>query len=286
MTIEEMKVRKRELGLSNRELSVMSGVPEPTIQKIFSNETVSPRRKTIVALEKVLSDVRRTSYMDDITETGASPVKETVIRYAADYNKEHDYPKQGNYTVKDYYNLPDDQRVELIDGVIYDMSAPFYIHQLIISKVMFQLLSFAEKSSHSCDVLTSPVDVQLDCDERTMVQPDIVILCDQKKNTSRNIYGAPDFVLEVLSPSTRRKDLILKLNKYMSAGCREYWIIDPDSCTITVYDFQNGRFPLNYTFEDDIPVNISGGECLVNLRGMRERAEEMQEKLNVNNESN
>ena len=275
MTIDEMKERKRELGLSNRELSVMSGVPEPTIQKIFGDKTASPRRKTIVALEKVLNDVRKTSYLDDVAETGASPVRETVIRYAADYNKKHDYPNQGNYTVKDYYNLPDDQRVELIDGVIYDMTAPLYIHQLIISRVIFQLLSFAEQSSHNCDVLTSPIDVQLDCDERTMVQPDIVILCDQKKNTGRNIYGAPDFVLEVLSPSTRRKDLILKLNKYMAAGCREYWIIDPESCTVTVYDFQNGRFPLNYTFEDDIPVNISGGECTVNLRTLRERAEEM-----------
>ncbi len=275
MTIDEMKERKRELGLSNRELSVMSGVPEPTIQKIFSNETTSPRRKTIIALERVLSDVRKTSFMDDVTETGTSPVKETVFKYASDYNKRHDYPNQGSYTVKDYYNLPDDQRVELIDGVIYDMTAPLYIHQLIISKVMNQLINYTDRSKHNCDVLTSPIDVQLDCDDRTMVQPDIVILCDQKKNTARNIYGAPDFVLEVLSESTRRKDLIIKLNKYMTAGCREYWIIDPESCQVIVYDFENGRFPLNYSFDDDIPVNISGGECKVNLRGMRERAEEL-----------
>ena len=280
MTIEEMKKRKRELGLSNRELSVMSGVPEPTIQKIFGNGTTSPRRKTIVALETVLNDVRRTSYLDEITETGASPVKETVIKYAAEYNTRHNYTRQGSYTVADYYNLPDDQRVELIDGVIYDMSAPVFIHQLIISRVMGQLLSFAERSSHSCDVLTSPIDVQLDCDDRTMVQPDILILCDQKKNTSRNIYGAPDLVMEVLSRSTRRKDLILKLNKYMNAGCREYWIIDPENYTVMVYDFEHQRFPLNYSFEDDIPVNISGGECTVNLRGMRERAE------NINSQNN
>ncbi len=278
MTIDEMKEKKRELGLSNKELSVLSGVPEPTIQKIFSSETTSPRRKTIVALETILNDVRRTSYLDRVTESSTSPVRETVLKYAARYNEKHEYPDQGNYTVKDYYDLPEDQRVELIDGVIYDMSAPHYIHQLIIASVMHQLMSFAEISSHDCDVLTSPIDVQLDCDDKTMVQPDIVVLCDQSKNTRRNIYGAPDFVLEVLSPSTRRKDMILKLNKYMNAGCREYWMIDPGSCQVIVYDFESERFPLYYSFEDDIPVNISGGECLINLSGLRERAEKSEKQ--------
>ena len=136
---------------------------------------------------------------------------------------------------------------------------------------MYQFMSFADQSSHECDILTSPLDVQLDCDERTMVQPDIVILCNQKKNTDRCVYGAPDFVLEVLSPSTRRKDLILKLNKYLNAGCREYWIVDPADYTITVYDFEHQRYPLHYTFDDEIPVNISGGECKICLKGIKQR---------------
>ena len=201
-----------------------------------------------------------------------------MLAYAAEFNKdEHSYTRQGHYTVKDYYDLPDDQRVELIDGVIYDMSAPYYIHQLIITNIVYQLMDYADRSSHDCDVLAFPLDVQLDCDDRTMVQPDIVILCDQKKNTNRCIYGAPDFVLEVLSPSTRRKDLVLKLNKYMNAGVREYWIVDPDDCTVTVYDFEGGRYPLRYSFDDEVPANISGGECRICLSRIKERIEKAKE---------
>lgn len=275
MTIDEMKERKRELGLSNKALSVLSGVPEPTIQKIFSNETTSPRRKTIVALETALNGLNKTSYLDDLDHHGPDTVHEHVLEYAAERNIDHDYPKQGHYTIRDYYNLPDDRRVELIDGVIYDMGAPYYIHQLVISSILYQLMKYAEHSGHECDVLASPVDVQLDCDDRTMVQPDIVILCNQKKNINRCIYGAPDFVLEVLSPSTRRNDLVLKLNKYMNAGCREYWIVDPFNYTVMVYDFEHKRFPLHYTFDDDIPVNMSGGECIIKLKEMEERGRNM-----------
>ena len=89
-----------------------------------------------------------------------------------------------------------------------------------------------------CIPLTAPVDVQLDRDEKTMLQPDVLILCDKRKLIRRCIYGAPDFVLEVLSPSTRSKDQIVKLKKYMEADCREYWIVDIENRRIVVYDFR------------------------------------------------
>ena len=129
--------------------------------------------------------------------------------------------KQGDYTLEDYYAIPDDIRVELIDGVIYDMSAPTSVHQLLTGFLFTQFMNHVMKEKGSCLPIVSPIDVQLDCDDRTMLQPDVVIVCDRKKVVHRCVYGAPDFVLEILSPSSRKKDSIIKLNKYMNAGVRE-----------------------------------------------------------------
>ena len=79
----------------------------------------------------------------------------------------------------------------------------------------------------ACLPMISPIDVQLDCDDKTMVEPDVVIVCDRDKIINRCIYGVPDFIIEVLSKSTKKKDSVIKLNKYLNAGVREYWMIDP-----------------------------------------------------------
>ena len=109
------------------------------------------------------------------------------------------------------------------------------------------------------------MDVQLDCDDRTMVQPDVLVVCDRDKIIKRCIYGAPDFVVEILSPSTKRKDGIIKLSKYISAGVREYWIVDPDKKQVVVYDFQKEDYPVIYGFGGEIPVGIFDGECRIDF---------------------
>ena len=111
----------------------------------------------------------------------------------------------------------------------------------------------------------SPVDVQLDCDDRTIVQPDLLILCDKDKYTPARIIGAPDFVAEVLSRSTRTKDIFIKLNKYRNAGVREYWIIDPAKKTVMVWDFENDDTVNIYGFRDSIPVGIYEGELVIDF---------------------
>ena len=173
--------------------------------------------------------------------------------------------KQGEYTLEDYYALPDERRVELIDGVIYDMSAPTTIHQLIGLEIWGQLQKFIRKKKGTCIPFAAPVDVQLDCDDRTMVQPDVLVVCDRDKIIKRCIYGAPDFVVEILSPSTKRKDGIIKLSKYISAGVREYWIVDPDKKQVVVYDFQKEDYPVIYGFGGEIPVGIFDGECRIDF---------------------
>lgn len=186
--------------------------------------------------------------------------------------------KQGEYTLEDYYALPDERRVELIDGVIYDMSAPTTIHQLIGLEIWGQLQKFIRKKKGTCIPFAAPVDVQLDCDDRTMVQPDVLVVCDRDKIIKRCVYGAPDFVVEVLSPSTKRKDGIIKLSKYISAGVREYWVVDPDKKQVVVYDFQKEDYPVIYGFGGEIPVGIFDGECQIDFAEIYEYMRFLYEK--------
>ena len=114
----------------------------------------------------------------------------------------------------------------------------------------------------------SPIDVQLDCDNRTMVQPDVLILCDRSKLLRRCIMGAPDFIIEILSPSTKRKDAHLKLHKYRDAGVREYWLVDLEKERVLVYFFEQDELPTIYGADMEIPVGIFGGELKLVMADM------------------
>ncbi len=191
-------------------------------------------------------------------ETAPMQVSEALAEYAASKH-------QGEYTLEDYLALPDDQRVELIDGVFYDMAAPTLIHQAIGDCLQTDFNNYIRKKHGSCRAFTSPVDVQLDCDDKTIVQPDVLIICDLSKLRRERVYGAPELVVEVLSPSTSRKDRLLKLTKYKKAGVREYWIIDPDRKRVFVYEFEKGDACRIYSFEESVPVGIYDGDCAVNF---------------------
>ncbi len=132
--------------------------------------------------------------------------------------------RQGKYTLKEYEAIPDEYRVELIDGVINDLNTPTMIHQQLAFEISIKLREYIRQNKGLCMVLQSPVSVQLDEDDRTMIQPDVVICCDRDKILQSHVYGAPDMVIEILSPSTRKKDMGLKLKKYITARVREYWM--------------------------------------------------------------
>ena len=174
----------------------------------------------------------------------------------------------GNKTLEDYYALPDDRRAELIDGVIYDMPSPSVAHQETLVSVLAQICNYIRNNKGKCKALPAPIDVQLDYDEKTMLQPDVVILCDDKKNKNRCIFGPPDFVCEVLSPSTKFRDSVLKLWKYMNAGVREYWMVDTDKKKVICYFFEQGEEAMEYSLEDDIPVMIYEGKLRISLRNI------------------
>ena len=269
MTIEQLKNIKISLGLTNQDVADKSGVPLATVQKIFAGVTSAPRRKTLLAIEKALKSTYTYDDAPPGSEAGPAMVSDVGPAYLKD-PEDSEYDRQGQYTIDDYYALSQDKRVELIDGVIYDMTAPSSDHQTITLQLANQILPCAEEH-RECQVIISPIDVQLDKDSRTMVEPDMVILCDSAKNINRCIYGAPDFVLEVLSPSTRKKDMFLKLGKYSRAGCREYWIVDQSSEHVIVYLFGDDPVIHMYSFDDEIPVHISEGKCKVDFSKIKER---------------
>lgn len=272
MTVDEMKEKKRQLGYSSEKLAELSGVPLGTVQKIFGGFTKAPRYKTLQALEKVFVEAEQ---KEDLSTGAYVPGKQNVLMVHEPATAYHTggMKGQGGYTIEDYFSLPEEKRAELIDGVFYDMASTSVIHQLIAGQIFVQLNVFLRKKKASCVPCIAPVDVQLDCDDRTMVQPDVLVVCDREKIRKSGIFGAPDFVAEILSKATRRKDMLVKLAKYAQAGVREYWLIDPDKQNVLVYDLKNMEFPSIYGFDAKIPVTIFGGECKINMRDIQEYME-------------
>ena len=258
MNLDEMKAKKAELGYSNEKISELSGVPLGTVQKIFAGITRHPRYDTLMSLEKAFPS-------NDINPCGGGtsygyPCGASVIRDEAAA-----YRPSAGYTLDDYYALPDEKRVELIDGEFYDMSSPSSIHQLLCLELAHLLLEFIRSKNGSCVPFASPIDVQLDCDDRTMVEPDVIVVCDRSKIIKRCIYGSPDLVIEILSPSTRGKDMFIKLSKYRNAGVREYWLVDPDKKQVIVYDFAHDDSISVYGFDAKVPVGIFDGGCVIDF---------------------
>ena len=163
--------------------------------------------------------------------------------------------QQGEYTLEDYYHLPEDVYAELIDGVLYYHSSPKFIHQSLSISIVFAIESFIRKRKGECKVLYAPLDVNLDCDDKTMLQPDIFILCDRDKIKTWGIYGQPDFCMEIISESSRRLDCIKKLQKYVDAGVKEYWILDPYRKVMMTYWWEDDYLPHVYPLQGSLASN-------------------------------
>lgn len=274
MTLEQMKTIKKNFGISAREISESTGVPFGTVQKIFTGETASPRFSTQMKLNDFFVDFSM-KYLSELPEEPYY-VHDSHRYIPPDSSAEElDYfeltlgKRQGEFTVSDRDALPDDIRTELIDGYIYYLAAPNRKHQTIAGMIYADLLICAFGSEHECLPQIAPVDVNLDNDDRTMLQPDVLVLCHEDRD-DRYVHGAPEFVVEIISKSSRKMDTIIKLNKYLNAGVREYWIVDPYSETVTVYDFGSEMFPVHHSFDDAVPVGISGGDCSIDFRRIRD----------------
>lgn len=159
------------------------------------------------------------------------------------------------YTIEDIYALPEGKRAELIDGQIYYMSAPGLTHQRILGRLYHMIADYVNGHDGKCEVLPAPFAVFLKEDDINYLEPDISVICETSKLDENGCHGAPDWVIEIVSPSSRSRDYIRKLLKYGTAGVREYWIVDPEKQTVTVYNFEKDLME-QYSFQEDIPVGI------------------------------
>ena len=160
------------------------------------------------------------------------------------------------YTSEDYWNLPEGERAELIDGKFYDMAPPSRIHQKLVFTISRIIGNYIADRHGSCEVYPAPFAVNLDADDKDWVEPDISVICDPDKLTDRGCSGALDLIFEIVSPSSRKLDYGIKNGIYSQSGVREYWIVDPAKERVTVYHYEEDVAPVIYSFTQDIPVGI------------------------------
>ena len=269
MTLEEMRERKRALGYSNELLAEKSGVPLATVQKVLSGITKNPRRKTVEALELALKKrslpeqeysggsgelpyavdrdgciTKRVDYWDPALQ--ARMVREAAVEYGAGRK----------YTMEDIRALPEGVRAELIDGKMVFMASPNRTHQRINGGMHLAVASYIRDTGKDCEIYIPPYGVFLHADESEYFEPDLTIFCDHEKSRFDGCFGAPDCIVEVVSPSSKSNDYGKKLFKYREAGVKLYWIIDPMREMTLIYDFSGteavGETTGLYPFDEEL----------------------------------
>ena len=151
--------------------------------------------------------------------------------------------------------MPDGKRAELIDGRIYYMAPLNRKHQRIILALSRVIADYIDRNNGSCEINIAPFAAFLNDDDKNYVEPDISVICAPAKLTDKGCNGAPDWIIEIVSPSSKRMDYYIKLFKYRTAGVREYWIVDPIREMILVYDFENDDYE-QYSFSEIVKVRI------------------------------
>lgn len=178
-------------------------------------------------------------------------------------------PQPESITLEQYEALPEDTRVEVFDGIIYNMASPSEVHQTISTELTTILNTYIKSKKGSCKVFHAPFDVKLSETPLTIVQPDLMVICDRDKLDGKRCNGAPDFIIEIISPSNPADDYIRKLYYYKNAGVREYWIVDPRRKTVTINYFEKNMLNLQYSFDSTIKVNIYD-DLLINFSDIAE----------------
>ena len=191
--------------------------------------------------------------IDRENEAHASELRESTAAKLSSQKEEH-------YTYADYCAWDDGKRWELIEGVAYAMSAPLRVHQDISREMLLQFGNFL--LGKPCKVYAAPFDVRLNADaaDDTVVQPDLLVVCDRSKLDDKGCKGAPDLVVEILSPSTAGYDRIVKFLQYLKAGVKEYWMVYPEEKNVQVCVWKDGQyFMMAYAETDTIPVSVLPG---------------------------
>lgn len=173
---------------------------------------------------------------------------------------------QGEYVISDLADVPDDVFFELIEGCVYERNTPTVVHQAILAEFVFCIKSFIKSNKGKCTVLPAPTGLTFENDDKNFLIPDLMIVCDENKFSYEVVKDAPDFVLEIASPSNSRRDYGVKYKIYMEKGVREYWILNPMKKVLVVYDFRNGEIPEIHNFDEEVDIEIYDGKLKIDLR--------------------
>lgn len=164
--------------------------------------------------------------------------------------------KENSFTTQDILNLPEGERAELLDGALYMMAPPSSTHQILVMGLSAAFFNYIQKKGGPCKVLPAPFAVFIKKDDSNYVEPDVSVICNTDLISDRGCEGAPDLVIEVVSPSSRRMDYTLKNALYSSAGVREYWIVDPEKMRTTVYYYEQDAAPMIIPFSQEVSSGI------------------------------
>ena len=293
MTIEELKARKKQLNLSTKDLAYLAELPLSTVSKIFTGETKNPSYLTIEKLDATLNreemlvrvhayeQAMKQYFLEHPEDAGDQNKFEAIYRrenhlnhapipYAVSVEEDFDTRghlalQHGTMTVSELADLGEQKGYQLIDGHMIVAEMAGVLHQRMVRHIGRQIEQFILDNGGKCEVFDVGVNVFLDEDDLTLVIPDIAVVCNPSMIDDRGIQGAPDWIVEVVSASTRKIDYHKKLHKYMDSGVREYWIVDIDRQMVTVC--VNGE-PMQisiFNFEQDIPVMIYDKKLLINM---------------------
>ena len=250
MDINDLKKMKKNSGMTNAEIAELSGIPLSTVNKIFSGATKNPRYATLLAIEQVLSSKEKIPFKYDRVKEEPVLIREAATPYAYSARE---------YDGEDIEKLSEYNRAELISGKIYMLSAPGRLHQYFVGELLFEIKSFIRKNKGKCEAYVSPFDVRLFGDDTSIVQPDLLVVCNRDILTDKGCCGAPDWVIEIVSKSNSSHDYVRKLVLYQKAGVREYWIVDPFQERVTVVNFEDQGKTEEYTYSDAVPSGVLEG---------------------------
>ena len=256
--------------VTQKELGVRSGVTQADISRFErgeGNPSLDTMAKLASALEYSMENIFTAQkiypeiYPSDIFQPYLKKLK-----------------RQGEYTVEDIMDIPEDIRVELIDGVIYDLAVPSRPHQFVVSDIEYAFMDYIKKNKGKCRVWQN-YGVTSKKDDRNYLVPDMTVTCE-RDGKGWEEQEVPDFVLEVVSPGNGKRDYTIKLTKYKELGVREYWIVDIKKRMVMVYFFEKEDSPSIYPIDSKIGVGIYNNELIIDMEEiMKESSEYFADKV-------
>lgn len=265
---ERLRIMRESLFMTQKDLEERSGVYQADISKIERGEA-NPSLATM----KKLTDSMNMSL--EFFGERKQRIKECEVPLNEVVARCHPDKFQGEFKVNDLMDLPEPVCLELMEGVVYDLAspAPTILHQRIVGKLFYEFTDYINKHGGKCEALISPVSVQFENDDRTLLLPDLLVVCDTTKVRRDGVMGAPDFVLEVISKATGKRDYAYKTAIYAKQGVREYWILDPMKKCLITYFFENDYMPTMHFGNEKVPVMIYEGELEIDLSVISEQPE-------------